>query len=814
MDPSKMACIILAGGQGKRMASARLHKVCFPIAGKPAIVRAVDTYKAAGLRRFLIVVGQKADQVMATLSAVHDGLTFVYQAQPRGTGHAAAVAIDALAAEGYDGPCMIVMGDKVTHPDVVRRLIAEYSRRRPDVLLTVLPKQAESTAGRVVVERGAVRGIVEAADLEQLRRRGRKLSVGGRSFTAAQIDRASDTVNASMYVFDFAKLQQALREARADTAQGEIYLTDTVEPLAAKGKAETLLVEDPTDLMAFNTPAELLAIEQAIRLREKPPRVSLVRRRSLRSGIFKSAGEWLAAVRDNGPRWRNTLRRNYGADSSLHAERTRAITDLLKAFIKQYGPDRQTVLVRTPGRINLMGRHVDHRGGYVNVMAIGREVLLAAAPREDDVVALRNVNARRFPPREFRIGDLLEGASWSDWIDFVNSQAVREHLAAGPGDWSHYARAPMLRLQHEARGVRLKGMDCMVTGNIPMAAGLSSSSALVVAFAEATVALNRLNVVMRDFVDLCGEGEWFVGSRGGSADHAAIRASRIGHVSRIGFFPFHLDALVPFPPDLRVVVAYSGAQAAKSAGARDTFNQRVACYELAQLLLRRDWPAAAGAAHLRDLTPRNLGVTPADVYRALLRLPVRPTRRTLSRLLGRAYRDDLERIFATHAEMGPYDLRGVALYGLGEIERSDRFAELLRKGDWDTLSRHVRTSHDGDRGVRFDSRGVARRFVVNTGDAALRSLAANDTDLAEQPGRYACSIEPIDRLVDLANRTDDVLGAQLAGAGFGGCMMVIVRARRVERLLETLRCEFYQPRGLEFAGWVCSPSAGTALLEA
>jgi NDP-sugar pyrophosphorylase family protein len=53
-------CIILAGGRGTRMASKDTHKVCFPIAGRPAIVRAIDTYKAAGLRRFLVVVGQMA----------------------------------------------------------------------------------------------------------------------------------------------------------------------------------------------------------------------------------------------------------------------------------------------------------------------------------------------------------------------------------------------------------------------------------------------------------------------------------------------------------------------------------------------------------------------------------------------------------------------------------------------------------------------------------------------------------------------------------------------------------------------------------
>ena len=71
-------CVILAGGRGKRMASADRHKVCFPIAGTPAIVRAISTYKEAGLTRFLVVVGQMAEEVMSTVSAAHPETIFVY----------------------------------------------------------------------------------------------------------------------------------------------------------------------------------------------------------------------------------------------------------------------------------------------------------------------------------------------------------------------------------------------------------------------------------------------------------------------------------------------------------------------------------------------------------------------------------------------------------------------------------------------------------------------------------------------------------------------------------------------------------------
>lgn len=807
-------CVILAGGQGTRMASPRRHKVCFPILGRPAIVRAIETYKRAGLRRFIVVVGQMAGQVIATVAGAHPEVTFVYQAEPLGTGHAALVAAEALAAEGYTGGVLVTMGDKVTRPEVVRDLVARYRAGHADVVLATLPKTGETTAGRVVTDgRGRVRGIVERADIVSARRRGERLRVGGRAMTAAQVERAARAVNPSMYVFRFELLLAALRRLETDNAQGELYLTDTIAPLAADGRVETVPVADPNDLMAFNTPAELMAVEEVVRGREREPRVRAAKRRRLSARVLKPAGDWLDHLTAGSPTLARFLRRTYGRDADLAAERTKAMADVVRAFVRRFDRDRPVVLCRAPGRVNLMGRHVDHRGGTVNVMAISREVLLAAAPRDDDTVCLEHAVPARFPARRFRILDLLRRASWAEWIDFVDSEHVRGLLDESQGDWGHYARAAFLRLQHECRQVRLRGMDAVVSGNIPMGAGLSSSSALVVAFAEAAVQLNRLNVETGDFVDLCGEGEWFVGSRGGSADHAAIRTSRIGHLSRIAFHPLRMAGEVRFPPDLRVVIAHSGAQAVKSAGARHVFNQRVACYEVAEMLLRREWSAAAGMAHLRDLVPERLGVEPSDLYRALVRLPGRPSRRDLRRLLPDET-DRLEPVLASHRSLGPYDLRGVALYGLAEIVRSDRFAEVLAGGDLDAVGRMLRTSHDGDRRFRHEADGRRRRFLVRTDDRTLARLADANAPLAEQCGRYGCSTEAIDFLVDLASRVDGVVGAQLAGAGLGGCMMVLARSAALDPLMERLRQDFYRPRSIPFGAYVCRPVAGAGLVRA
>ena len=810
----EVVCVILAGGRGRRMASADRHKVCFPIAGIPAIVRAIGTYKEAGLDRFLVVVGQMAEQVMSTVTASHPEVTFVYQAEPLGTGHATAVAAEALARQGYDGDVMVTMGDKVTRPEVVRRLLDRFRQSEADVTISTLPIGPHTTAGRVVQDDdGAILGVVELADITRARETGAGLRLAGRRFTADEIEARSTCANVSMYAFRFPALRRALKRLRPDNAQHELYLPDTVGLLARSGAAEALALGDPTDLMAFNTPAELLEVEAVVRRSEKRARVSLAPRRAMDSRSLRPAREWCDLLGTPSSELRRELGQLYGTDPDLLEDRRTALLAVAEAAADRLGSDRPVILCRAPGRVNLMGRHVDHRGGYVNVMAISREVLVAAARREDDVVTLQNLDEERFPTREFRIFDLLGETSWSDWMDFLVSRTVQRVLRAAPGDWSHYVRAPLLRLQHECPEVRLQGMDCVVTGNIPMGAGLSSSSALVVAFAEAAVALNGLDVEMQDFVDLCGEGEWFVGSRGGSADHAAIRTSKVRYVSRIGFFPFRLEGEVPFPSDLQVVITHSGSKAVKSAGARDVFNQRVACYELAQLVLRRLWPPAAGMEHLRDLAPGRLQVDVADIYNALRLLPVRPSRRQIRRLLPQQDRDELDRVFATHANQGGYDMRGVALFGIAECVRSKRFADLLAQGDLPSVRRLMTASHNGDRRWQFRPDGSVSRYLVRTDDAALARLASGHAELSSQPGRYACSTRAIDQLVDIADSTDGVVGAQLAGAGLGGCMMILVRRSAKPALMERLRREFYEPNGLPFAASVCQPVAGAGILS-
>ncbi|NCB23852.1 MAG: galactokinase, partial [Deltaproteobacteria bacterium] len=156
-----------------------------------------------------------------------------------------------------------------------------------------------------------------------------------------------------------------------------------------------------------------------------------------------------------------------------------------------------------------------------------------------------------------------------------------------------------------------------------------------------------------------------------------------------------------------------------------------------------------------------------------------------------------------------------------EAERSRTYADLLRKGDVDEIGRLMRCSHDGDRVVSFDQNGVARPYSSPVDNSSLLRLMDDlssgepervmAAQLRYQPGAYACSLAAIDEMVDIAQSVPGVYGAQLAGAGLGGCMMILARRDAVENVKREMISRYYAPRQLPPAILVCHPIAGAGL---
>jgi len=500
---------------------------------------------------------------------------------------------------------------------------------------------------------------------------------------------------------------------------------------------------------------------------------------------YRSAEDWEVALSTDDPLLLRSLGAHYGDASGCLAAKRGLFLDLVREFARRFGGERPLRIARAPGRINLMGRHIDHRGGHVNVVAIDREILVASAPRPDDLLVLANLDPR-FEPRDISLPDLRVLRTQADERD------------AARGDWSHYVRAVVVALEGHF-DVRLHGLDLLVTGDIPVGKGLASSSALVMALAELLVAECGLDPPAEELVQVVGDGEKLVGVQGGVGDHAAIKLSMPGFVSHVACLPTVVESRIALPSGVAIVVAHGGETALKSAGARDTFNQRVACSDIALELLRHHWPIACEAKHLRDLTEINLGLRAGAIYEGLEALPAEPSRLDILSLLPRSAHSRVESLFENHSDPGTYDLRGVTLFALGECERSRLFPRRLEAEDLDGIGRLMKTSHDGDR--------------LPGEPSDLDRLRAACPPLHGQSGRYACSTEAIDRLVDIAVSTPGICGAQLAAAGLGGCIMAMAQDWAVDDLLERFRVEFYEPRGLEPTAFAVASVAGSGVIE-
>ncbi|MFO7973726.1 MAG: galactokinase family protein [Candidatus Hydrogenedentota bacterium] len=812
----RFASIVLCAGKGRRMQSPKTPKVCFPVAGKPAICHLMESLETLGSGPNILVVGYLAGTVVNEVGPKFPQALFAYQEQLLGTGHATRQGANVLTEFGYQGPVLVVAGDKLIEPRTLEKLLTAFERDKPDMALVVAPKERWPNAGRIVTDtKGRLLKIIEKADLEKAQQNGATFHVEGESRTAEDIENSVKWVNQAVYLFQAPLLYEALANLRRNNVQQEEYLTDTIDYLVSKSKHVTPVpVDAPEDVLGFNNPSELLEIEEHFRAKLG---LDVAEKVVLDPEIFKPPETWRRILANPDGAVTRMLKAIYGDNQALCEEKRSRLLRAVEFFIERYGKDGKVMVVRAPGRVNLMGRHVDHRGGCVNLTAIDREHILVARARNDTRVRAHNLDTDTFEDLEFSVDDLLRQVRLDQWRDFVDSEAVIRMVRDLQGNWGNYLKAPMLRLQEKFKDRRIHGVDCVVSGDIPMAAGLSSSSALVVAMGEALVSTNGLDVTPNDLVYLCGEGEWFVGTRGGSADHAAVKLSQSGQIVTVGFFPFSIRSYVPFPEEYSLIIANSRIQARKAAGGRDAFNERVASYELAVHWVRKLFPNYAPLIHhLRDISPEGLGVRAADIYRILLDVPETVSADTLKQTIGS---DTFERITTMHTARRHYPLRARLLFGISECERSKMLHRLLLDNDMERVGWLMNISHDGDRVVSKDGSPFAPPLHDDYLNARISDLQSEDPDrvlagqLYAQPGAYACSIPQIDRMADIATGIPGVLGAQLCGAGLGGCMMVLAKAGVAEEVTEQLNRLYYTPNGLELGARAFVPIAGCSSLR-
>lgn len=242
------------------------------------------------------------------------------------------------------------------------------------------------------------------------------------------------------------------------------------------------------------------------------------------------------------------------------------------AFRQWFGKAPQ-VIVRAPGRVNLIGEHTDYNDGFVLPMAIDRQVLVAAAPRPDRVVRVYAM-------------DFEAQVSFS--LDDIHHD---EHQR-----WSNYQRGVAWVLQKE--GLDLVGLEAVVTSDVPIASGLSSSAAIEVSLATAWKLLSGFDLDPVQLALLCQRAEnQFVGANCGIMDQFISALGQQDHALLIDCRSLDYR-LVPLPSDVAIVVA----DTMKRRGLVDSeYNaRRRECEEGARLL----GELLPGVRALRDITPQ------------------------------------------------------------------------------------------------------------------------------------------------------------------------------------------------------------------
>ncbi|MCJ1360991.1 galactokinase [Acarospora aff. strigata] len=475
-------------------------------------------------------------------------------------------------------------------------------------------------------------------------------------------------------------------------------------------------------------------------------------------------------------------------------------TRLLNNFQERYQHPAEFV-ARSPGRVNIIGEHIDYSLYEVLPMAVTADVLVAVSTTTShsrpsrghgSTVSISNVNSSKYPPSEFRIlpnGDVYINASTHDWTNYFKAGA-------------RGAMGLLLKLWEGIDSFLPENMEVMIDGNVPSGGGLSSSAAFVCASALAVLKANgETKFSKKDLVELAIVSERAVGVNSGGMDQAASVFSIRGTALSVSFFPTLEAKTIGFPqtdPGLTFVIAQSFVAADKHVTAPECYNLRVVECTLAAAVLAKltectlqedSGPLGISLRGFQDAYTKKLNVpldedhganpsTFTELSDSMIMCELQLmtdlihrnldeegyTREHIASILETSTTELEERYmskFPVRAEK--FKLKQRAQHVFEEALRVLQFRTLLKARDSETLLTDLGN-------------------LMNETQESCRTL-------------YECSCPELDELCNIA-RHYGAYGSRLTGAGWGGCTVHLVPKDKVDGLKEAWKKEYYS---LKFA---------------
>lgn len=448
---------------------------------------------------------------------------------------------------------------------------------------------------------------------------------------------------------------------------------------------------------------------------------------------------------------------------------------LSSRFSEIYGQSPEFI-ARSPGRVNVIGEHIDYSLYEVLPMAIAADVIIAVSTSRGTEAA--NVNISNVDPNKFKTAE------------FAISTSGEVEIDPSTHEWTNYfkagVRGAMGLLREKNSSLKPCSMKVLVDGTVPSGGGLSSSAAFVCASALAVLRANgQKQVLKKELVEMAIVSERAVGVNSGGMDQAASVFSIRGDALSVSFSPqLHAEAIA-FPktdPEMTFMIAQSFVAADKHVTAPVCYNLRVVECTLAaevlasklKLKLKDDsGPLDRSLRGLQDayFSGQNSpsAVEKLEKMRSLVTQHLNDksgyTREEIADSLGTSVTDLEERFmskFPVRAER--FLLQQRALHVFDEALRVSSFKSLLQ-------------SAPGE-GERHEDILKKLGHLMNQTQDSCRDL-------------YHCSCPELDELCRIA-RGAGAYGSRLTGAGWGGCSVHLVPKDRVDAIRSAWEKDYYR----------------------
>ncbi|RSH93929.1 galactokinase [Saitozyma podzolica] len=476
----------------------------------------------------------------------------------------------------------------------------------------------------------------------------------------------------------------------------------------------------------------------------------------------------------------------YPSQPAVLREATRW-NDLVDKFKEHYG-HAPSYVIRAPGRVNILGEHIDYSLFPVLPAAIEQDIILALTPTDEPTSSEAEWHVDFISP--------AQGGGWENYVKVATAECLEEFFKLGKSPSASAGKTP-------------KGMKLLVSGTVPPGAGLSSSAAFVVGSVITFLVANGLTdgISKGDVVAMAMASEHRMGLRTGGMDQAASALCLSNTLLHLSFFPSLSPVPLPLPKSVGIVITNSLAPHDLTDTAPEQYNLRVVESLVAARLLLHAWGLSDHPRVKGKVEMWAPGESPVAVYEKALK--------DLESVLGKGGR----------AQKGWTTEEMIAESGMSKDEFTETYLHHFLEVRATHFHLYLRAKHaleESLRVARFSqlcndiSPDPLKPASIPEDDPRLKELGQllidSHTSCKDQ---YDCTHKQTDALKDLC-LASGALGARQTGGGWGGAVISLVPISEAESFLNRVKKQYGPYQGLsdaklDEAAFVTLPGSGAGV---